>query len=66
MNTDSLLAPNWNEIDIKFSDLTALKQKQDSIHKTVQESVPGKPGHIYQVRGNPTLTAIKYLLFGTI
>jgi cell surface protein SprA len=58
--------PNWNEIDIKFSELTALKQKQDSLHSIIQASVPGKPGHTYRVKGNPTLTAIKFLLFGTV
>jgi cell surface protein SprA len=58
--------PDWNEIDIKFSDLTALKQKQDSTHSNVQEAVPGKPGHFYQVKGNPTLTSVKFLLFGVI
>jgi cell surface protein SprA len=58
--------PNWNEIDIKFSDLTALKQKQDSAHSVIQEPVPGKPGHFYAVKGNPTLTAVQFLLFGVI
>ncbi|MDR3610556.1 MAG: cell surface protein SprA, partial [Ignavibacteriaceae bacterium] len=60
------ITPNWNEIDIKFSDLTALKQKEDSVHLIVSAAVPGKPGHYYQVRGNPTLTSVKYLLVGIV
>ncbi|MDR3668051.1 MAG: cell surface protein SprA [Ignavibacteriaceae bacterium] len=58
--------PDWNEIDINFSDLTALKQKLDSAHTIVQQSVPGKPGHLYEVRGSPTLTSVKFLLFGVV
>ncbi len=55
---------NWSEIDIKFSELTALKQIRDSVNMDYKVSVPGKPGHYYVVRGNPTLTAIKFLSFG--
>jgi cell surface protein SprA len=60
------VTPGWGEIDIKFSDLTALKQKIDSTTTIASEPVPGKPGHFYDVKGNPTLTAIKYLLVGII
>ena len=57
---------NWGEIDIKFSELTALKQKLDSTNLIAKLPVTGKPGHFYEVRGNPTLTSIKFLLVGIV
>jgi cell surface protein SprA len=56
----------WNEISINFSELTAIKQaRNDSdITRLIEKPVPGKEGHLYGVRGNPTLTSIKFLLIG--
>ncbi len=56
----------WNEISINFSELTAIKQaRSDSfITKLVEKPVPGKQGHLYGVKGNPTLTSVKFLMIG--
>ncbi len=58
--------PGWNEISINFSELTAIKQARNdsSITKLVQKDVPGKPGHLYGIKGNPTLTSVKFLMVG--
>ncbi len=54
----------WNEISIKFSELTAIKQARDSANVVVRVPVPGRPGHFYAVKGNPTLTSVKFLTVG--
>ena len=56
-----------NNIDIVFSDLTAIKQGRDSaqINSVVSKAVPGgPPGSMYSVLGNPTLTNIQYISIG--
>ncbi len=56
-----------NNIDIVFSDLTAIKQGRDSaqINSVVRKAVPGgPPGSTYSVLGNPTLTNIQYISIG--
>jgi cell surface protein SprA len=59
------VVPGWNEISIIFSQLTAIKQARgDSINQTIKFPVPGNPEHFYVVRGNPSLTSIKYLQVG--
>jgi hypothetical protein len=64
------LHPGWdpqnNEIVIKFSEITAIKEGRDSIK---QRSIPvpvngGPPGAVYAVRGNPALTTIRYIWIG--
>ena len=56
----------WNEISINFSELTAIKQARNdsSITRLVEKPVPGRSGHLYGVKGNPTLTSVKFLLVG--
>ncbi len=56
----------WDEISIMFDQLTAIKQARtgDSINVIVSLPVPGKPGHFYRVKGNPTLTAVRFLTIG--
>ncbi len=58
--------PGWNEISINFSELTAIKQARNdsSINRLIEKPVPGKAGHLYGVKGNPTLTSVKFLLVG--
>ncbi|MEE9288823.1 MAG: cell surface protein SprA, partial [Bacteroidota bacterium] len=64
--------PGWDEsqarnnVIIQFSQLTAVKQGQDSA-ATLTERVPvegGPPGATYQVRGRPTLTRVKFISVG--
>lgn len=63
------IRPGWdpaNEIVIRFADLTAIKLARDSAGAiTNRIPVPnGPPGATYQVRGEPTLTNIRYLVIG--
>ncbi len=56
-----------NNIDIKFGDITSLKQGRDSaeINRVISKAVPGGPvGAIYSVLGNPTLTNVQYISIG--
>jgi len=54
----------WKEISIKFSEITAIKQARDSVNQLFKIAVPGKKGHSYGVRGNPTLTRVSFFTFG--
>lgn len=58
--------PSKNEIIIKFSELTAIKEGRDSVrNRSVPVPVPDGPlGAVYVVRGNPSLTNIKYIWVG--
>jgi cell surface protein SprA len=65
----SPVRPGWdpaNEINIRFSDITALKLGRDSVGGvSVRIPVPdGPPGASYQVRGSPTLTGVRYIEIG--
>ena len=61
--------PGWdplNDIEVKFADVTAIKQGRDSTNKL---SVPipvegGPPGAYYRVLGNPSVTQVVYLAIG--
>ncbi len=55
----------WDEISIVFDQLTAIKQlARDSLTQILEIAVPGKPGHFYRLKGNPTLTSVKFLSVG--
>ena len=58
----------WNEITIPFKELTAIKEKrpEDSINAVVQQPVEGKPGHFYKVKGQPSLTSVRFLDVGVL
>ena len=57
--------PGWNEIGILFSELTAIKQARgDSISQIIRIPVPDNPNHYYVVKGNPSLTSVKFLTIG--
>ncbi len=62
------ITKGWNDVDIPFSSLTAIKQKLDSTnYKYVFESpIPGQPGHYFGIKGNPTLTSVGFLSIGII
>ncbi|HTX19419.1 MAG TPA: cell surface protein SprA [Bacteroidota bacterium] len=54
-----------NNIDIKFADMTKLKQGRDTSGALVREATSdGPPGSTYAVLGNPTLTDIEYISVG--
>lgn len=55
---------DWHEISILFSTITAIKQTRDSANMIFRIPVEGKPGHYYAVKGNPSLTGIKFLSVG--
>lgn len=54
----------WNEVAIVFNELTAIKQARDSVNQTYRVPLPDKEGHFYVVKGNPTLTSVKFLSVG--
>ncbi|MFZ0455932.1 MAG: cell surface protein SprA [Ignavibacteriaceae bacterium] len=58
----------WNEISIPFKELTAIKgtRSEDSINAVVERSVDGKPGHFYKVKGQPSLTSVRFLDVGVL
>ena len=56
--------PGWNDVDIKFSELTSLKAQRDSTNGKVSAPVSNSPGSFYSLKGNPTLTSVKFLLIG--
>lgn len=58
------IRPGWNDITIKFDELTAIKEARDSITQSTKVPVPGKPNNFYIVRGVPTLTSIRFLTVG--
>ncbi len=58
--------PGWNEITINFAELTAIKQLRDSLTQIIKMPVSGKPGHYYVLKGNPTLTTVKYFSIGVL
>ncbi len=60
--------PGWNEVTFNFDELTALKQARgDSINTPFFQAVVGAPtGHFYVIKGNPTLTTVKFLSVGVV
>ncbi|MCP5062309.1 MAG: cell surface protein SprA, partial [Ignavibacteriae bacterium] len=54
----------WIEIAIVFEELTAIKQTRTDITQLSTIAVPGRPGHTYGVKGNPTLTKVNSFSFG--
>jgi len=57
------ITPGWNEVNILFKELTSLKEARDTTEITTEfsQAVPGFNDHYYVVKGNPSLTAIKFL-----
>ncbi len=57
----------WEEIKIVFEELTAIKQAlEDTVLTEFRDSVSGKPGHFYGVKGNPSLTRVNFFLIGVV
>ncbi len=57
----------WNNITIKFSEITAIKQKRDSSTQIVKVPIPDGPeGAFYGMKGNPSLTQVGMFLIGII
>ncbi|MCW8850944.1 MAG: cell surface protein SprA, partial [Melioribacteraceae bacterium] len=54
----------WNEIAILFEQLTAIKQGRTETNIIKSIPVAGKEGHLYSVKGEPTLTRVNYFSFG--
>ncbi|MBK7630274.1 MAG: cell surface protein SprA [Ignavibacteriales bacterium] len=60
--------PGWNEVTFNFDELTALKQARgDNDTSAYFQAVVGAPtGHFYVIKGNPTLTTVKFLSVGIV
>ncbi|KAF0153502.1 MAG: gliding motility-related protein [Ignavibacteria bacterium] len=56
----------WNEVSMKFADLTAIKQQRDSAKALYKLAVPDMPGHFYGIKGNPSLTKVSFFTIGII
>ncbi len=58
---------DWNEITIDFSELTAIKtDRGDLVDSVFRKPVPGRPGNFYAIKGNPSLTSVKFLTVGIL
>ncbi|MBI4534641.1 MAG: cell surface protein SprA, partial [Ignavibacteriae bacterium] len=55
-----------NDVVINFSDLTTIKQDRDSVNvlSPAKSVKGGPPGSTFRVRGNPSLTQVRYLAIG--
>ncbi|MBI3787464.1 MAG: cell surface protein SprA, partial [Ignavibacteriales bacterium] len=65
------IRPGWdrngnNDINIRFSEITAIKLGRDSLGAlSAKVPVPhGPPGATYQVKGEPTLTNVRWISIG--
>jgi hypothetical protein len=61
------LAPGWQDATINFGELTAIKQRRDSVNQPNVFPVPannGIPGSTYWIQGNPSLMNISYFQIG--
>jgi cell surface protein SprA len=58
----------WNDVDIPFSSLTAIKQRLDSanIKHVYNTPIPGHPGDYYGIKGNPSLTSAGFFSIGIL
>jgi cell surface protein SprA len=57
----------WNGVTINFGELTSLEAvSRDSLDQVIRRPVEGLPGHFYQLKGNPTLTSVRFLNIGII
>ncbi|MBU2447272.1 MAG: cell surface protein SprA [Bacteroidetes bacterium] len=56
---------DWQNIRIKFGEITAIKQRRDTIGKIITVPVDGgPPNSFYTVKGNPSLTAVSVFMIG--
>ncbi len=60
------IRPGWNDVTIKFDELTSIKEVRDSISQTIRVPVPGKSDNFYVVKGVPTLTSVRFLTIGVL
>ncbi len=60
------LLRGWREISIDLRELTAIKQLRDSLQLYERQQFPSStdPQTVYVIRGNPTLTAVRFVGFG--
>lgn len=61
------LTHGWQDVEIKLEELTAIKQRRDSLqqYQRMEYGVgAGDPYGIFAVKGNPTLTRVQFYGFG--
>ncbi|MDP4197250.1 MAG: cell surface protein SprA, partial [Bacteroidota bacterium] len=64
--------PDWQEISIPFSAITALKQAREQYRKenpkdtslVFSQLIQGTDGNYYRIKGNPALTNVSFFLLG--
>jgi len=57
----------WQDITINFAELTAIKQRRDSVNQPNVVPLPtdnGIPGSTYWLQGNPSLMSVSYFQIG--
>lgn len=60
------IKPGWNDADIIFKDLTAIKQSLDTTSNSTRLYI-NKVGDVsYAVKGQPSLTSIRFLMIGIL
>jgi len=62
------LLRGWQDIEIVMSDLTAIKERRDSLQLFERQSfpVPNNPNATFTIRGNPILTRVQFFGLGII
>lgn len=55
---------DWQDIEIDFNELTAIKQIRDNVNTKFVQNVAGKLDHYYGVKGNPALTKVTFFMMG--
>lgn len=62
------LLRGWQDIEIQMSDLTAIKEKRDSIKMYDRQTfpVPNDPNAVFTIKGNPILTRVQFFGMGII
>lgn len=60
------LNPGWEDVTINFAELTAIKQRRDSVNQNIvpESADNGIPGSKYWLQGNPSLMNISYFQIG--
>lgn len=62
------LVRGWQDIEILMTDLTAIKEKRDSLRTFERQTfpVPNNPNAVFAIKGNPILTRVQFFGLGII
>lgn len=60
------IKPGWNEISLKFDELTAIKQRRTRQDSIFSIAVPGRPTDSIGIKGRPSLTNVSFFTVGIV